>query len=102
MVRKYERARRSIVKQVKDATDFPPLVEETTGPLHRRPGGQPAMVHCPWHADDRTPSLAVYGDHAHCFGCGWHGDCFDRVRHRDGVDSRTGLQDGHTTEVIPQ
>lgn len=93
MVRKYERARRSVIEQVKDATDFPALVEETTGPLRRRPSGQPVMVHCPLHADDRTPSLAVYGDHAHCFGCGWHGDCFDWVGQRDGVDFRTALQE---------
>ena len=39
MVRKYERARRSVIEQAKDATDFPALVEETTGPLRRRPSG---------------------------------------------------------------
>lgn len=30
----------------------------------------PILVHCPFH-DDSTPSLALYGDHAYCFGgCG--------------------------------
>jgi DNA primase len=29
------------------------------------------LVHCPFH-DDSTPSLALYPDHAFCFGgCGW-------------------------------
>ena len=27
-----------------------------------------AMAHCPFH-DDRTPSLAIYEDSYHCFGC---------------------------------
>ena len=31
---------------------------------------------CPFHAD-RTPSLKLYGDHFHCFGCGAHGDVID-------------------------
>jgi DNA polymerase I-like protein with 3'-5' exonuclease and polymerase domains len=32
-----------------------------------------AMIHCPFH-EDGTPSLQVYSDHFHCFGCGAHGD----------------------------
>jgi DNA polymerase len=31
---------------------------------------------CPFHAD-KTPSLHVYSDHFHCFGCGAHGDQID-------------------------
>lgn len=31
---------------------------------------------CPFHAD-RVPSLKLYGDHFHCFGCGAHGDVVD-------------------------
>lgn len=31
---------------------------------------------CPFHAD-RVPSLKLYGDHFHCFGCGAHGDMVD-------------------------
>ena len=34
------------------------------------------FVRCPFHAD-RTPSLKLYGDHFHCFGCGAHGDVID-------------------------
>ena len=34
------------------------------------------FMHCPLHAD-RTPSLKLYGDHFHCFGCGAHGDVID-------------------------
>ena len=31
---------------------------------------------CPFHPDD-DPSLKVYDDHYHCFGCGAHGDVTD-------------------------
>jgi DNA polymerase len=33
-------------------------------------------IHCPFHADS-TPSLHIYPDHFHCFGCGAHGDSVD-------------------------
>ena len=33
-------------------------------------------IHCPFH-DDSTPSLQLYTDHYHCFGCGAHGDLVD-------------------------
>lgn len=29
-------------------------------------------INCPFHTD-KTASLALYEDHAHCYGCGWHG-----------------------------
>ena len=42
--------------------------------------GQPLTadgnIHCPFHADS-TPSLHIYPDHFHCFGCGAHGDSVD-------------------------
>lgn len=36
------------------------------------------FVRCPFH-DDRTPSLKLYADSYHCFGCGAHGDAVDFV-----------------------
>lgn len=33
---------------------------------------------CPFH-NERTPSMAVYDDHYHCFSCGAHGDQIDWV-----------------------
>lgn len=79
------RQSRNLIDLVRDAIDFPSLVEETTGPLSLQPDGRPAMALCPWHDDRKTPSLAVYGDHAHCYGCGWHGDAFDWIAKRDGL-----------------
>ncbi len=54
-------------EQIRRSTDFVALVEETVGPLKKRPNGSPVMISCPWH-DDRNPSLAIYPDHATCFG----------------------------------
>ena len=40
---------------------------------------------CPFH-EERTPSFIVYPDsHAHCFGCGWHGDVIDLCAKLDGL-----------------
>lgn len=35
--------------------------------------GSGGMALCPFH-DDHEPSLMLYRDHYHCFGCGAHGD----------------------------
>ena len=42
-----------------------------------RPGRDGKAI-CPFHPD-RFPSLQVYDDHYHCFGCGAHGDVIDLV-----------------------
>lgn len=36
------------------------------------------MALCIFH-DERTPSMKLYDDHFHCFGCGKHGDVTDLV-----------------------
>jgi DNA polymerase len=50
--------------------------------------GQPLTadgnIHCPFHADS-TPSLHVYPDHFHCFGCDAHGDSVDWLMMIDGM-----------------
>ena len=49
----------------------PQMAAERYGlPVNR--GG---MACCPFH-DDRTPSMKLYPDHFHCFGCGQAGDVF--------------------------
>jgi hypothetical protein len=42
-------------------------------------------IHCPFH-DDSTPSLQVYADHYHCFGCGAHGDLVDWLVKVEGMN----------------
>ncbi len=39
---------------------------------------------CPFH-DDKSPSLVVYDDHYHCFGCDAHGDTIDFVMRYHGT-----------------
>lgn len=34
------------------------------------------FISCPFHSGDRSPSLKIYNDSFHCFGCGAHGDIF--------------------------
>lgn len=50
------------------------------------------FMRCPFHAD-RTPSLKLYGDHFHCFGCGAHGDVITSRRDCS-VARRLRLQGG--------
>ena len=38
--------------------------------------GRSGMARCIFH-DDRHPSMKLYDDHFHCFGCGEHGDVID-------------------------
>ena len=38
--------------------------------------GRSGMARCAFH-DDRHPSMKLYDDHFHCFGCGEHGDVID-------------------------
>ena len=49
--------------------------------------GQPlrdGKICCPFHAD-KTPSLHIYADHFHCFGCGARGDHIDWLMMTQGV-----------------
>ena len=42
------------------------------------------MACCPFH-EDKTPSMKVYEDHYHCFGCGEHGDATSYVARMFGL-----------------
>lgn len=44
------------------------------------------FLHCPFHGGDRTPSLKVYPDGWHCFGCGKGGTVIDFVMALYGLD----------------
>ena len=41
------------------------------------------FVCCPFH-QDKTPSMKIYKDHFHCFGCGASGDVFSFVEKIEG------------------
>ena len=52
--------------------------------------GQEHKGLCPFHAD-KNPSLHVYGDHYHCFGCGAHGDAIDWVTSTAGIEFQAAV-----------
>ena len=58
----------SIFQEVKDTISMPE-VAVGYGMSENRAG----FIRCPFH-NDRTPSMKLYEDHFHCFGCGAHGD----------------------------
>lgn len=81
---------RDVIETIRERIQFPNLIAETL-PLPRHPDGRSVLVRCPFHEDHR-PSLAIYDDHAHCFGCGWHGDAFSWLMQRDGLTFSEALE----------
>lgn len=51
------------------------------------PVNRSGMACCPFH-DDRTPSMKLYPDHFHCFGCGQNGDVIDLTAQLTGLNAR--------------
>lgn len=49
------------------------------------------FAHCPFHKGDRTPSLKVYSDSWHCYGCHANGDIFTFVQLMDHCDFKTAF-----------
>lgn len=58
---------------VKHALPSPAVARAYVGEPNRA-----GFIRCPFHAD-RTPSMKIYADGFHCFGCGAHGDVIDLV-----------------------
>ena len=63
--------------------DLADLIDE---PVPRRT----RKICCPFHGE-REPSLHIYPDHYHCFGCGEHGDAIDWLTNVEGHDRETAL-----------
>ena len=47
-------------------------------------------ISCPFH-EDPTPSLQIYPDHWHCFGCHEHGDRIDWLTRVEGMSRAEAL-----------
>jgi Mesyanzhinovviridae DNA polymerase len=62
-----------------------PLTELINQPLSAN-----GNIRCPFHADS-TPSLHIYPDHFHCFGCDAHGDSVDWLMMIDGMNREDAL-----------
>lgn len=49
------------------------------------------MCSCPFHGDDKHPSMKVYPKDVHCFACGFHGDIFTVFQAFEGCDFKTAF-----------
>lgn len=50
------------------------------------------MCKCPFHGDDRHPSMKVFKDGANCFTCGWNGDIFRLYMDMERCDFKTAFK----------
>ena len=50
------------------------------------------MCKCPFHGDDRHPSIKVFKDGANCFTCGWNGDIFRLYMDMERCDFKTAFK----------
>ncbi len=48
-------------------------------------GNNPVKIMCPWH-NDTTPSLAIYHDHAYCYGCYKRVSILEWIAEENGLD----------------
>lgn len=53
---------------------------------------RPGFISCPFHTGDHEPSMKIYHDSFHCFGCGADGDIFDFVQKMEGCDFKTAFK----------
>lgn len=69
-------------EEIKQAVTMPEILSRY-GMKPNRAG----FICCPFH-NDKTPSMKVYVDSYHCFGCGAHGDIFSFVMEYEGIPFR--------------
>ena len=71
----------TIFQDVKELVDVPTAARHYGIEVHR---GNKAI--CPFH-HERTPSMKLYADHYHCFGCQAHGDVITLVQDLFGLSA---------------
>jgi DNA primase catalytic core len=82
----------SFKENVRQEIDFLELVSETIQLDKHHSGNSPVMVTCPFH-NDTNPSLAIYHDHATCYGvCHQTWDVFAWIMHTKSVDFPEALK----------
>lgn len=75
-----------MVAEVKERLPMLSILERDG--IEMRRSGPNFVGLCPFHQEG-SPSFTVHGgspEHAHCYGCGWHGDVFDYRQQRGGGD----------------
>lgn len=78
---------RGQLEAVKEGVPLADYAVTLTG-LERMEGSGAYLGRCPLpDHEDRTPSFYVYDDgHAHCYGCGFHGDVLDLYQEVEGCE----------------
>ncbi|MGH7041090.1 MAG: CHC2 zinc finger domain-containing protein, partial [Acetobacteraceae bacterium] len=71
----------AFLDELRARTPLGPLIGRRTR-LER--AGRQWKACCPLHGE-KTPSLYIYEDHYHCFGCGAHGDAISFVMQSEGA-----------------
>ena len=92
-----------------DDAEFLANLDDTVAPLFELvsvPLTDDNKTECPFHPDD-LPSLQVYADHYHCFGCDAHGDRIDWLTRGEGLSREEAVAlirdwDGPVTPRRPQ
>jgi DNA primase catalytic core len=68
--------------------DIAAVAESLGMQVYRKAGAKESKALCPFHSDTK-PSLVLYSterSHYHCYACGAHGDVFELVKEKKGVD----------------
>src|ERR1700733_13073665 len=73
--------------RVKAAASLSSIIAQT---VDLKKDGKELAGCCPFH-NEKTPSFKVYQDHYHCFGCGAHGDVFDWLEKRQGLEFKDAI-----------
>ena len=71
----------AFLDELRARTPLAPLIGRRTR-IER--AGRQWKACCPFHGE-KTPSLHIWEDHYHCFGCGAHGDAITFVMQADGA-----------------
>lgn len=78
---------------LRERIDFPALVAKTAKMKHSPNGRRATPAFCPFHDNTNTPAMAVYQDHAVCFGaCGRSWDLFGWIQQVNNVDFPEALR----------
>lgn len=95
---------RAFVESVKGALDIVELIE-ASGIILKKAGKEWQGL-CPFHADEKSPSLSVSRDKGlwHCFGCGAGGDIVAWVMQKEGLRfvSAVGFLAEHAGIALPE
>ncbi|MDB4627186.1 CHC2 zinc finger domain-containing protein [bacterium] len=80
----------------------PPTEVALSHNLELKRQGSDWLARCPFHSE-KTPSLNIYADHAHCYGCGWSGDSIKLEADLSGLSfpdacSKLGATESETPE----